>query len=636
MELVKIRRPFGLWDSAVTPASLAQGLALADLAWDDDDSLVWLEFRSGRGVLVCQTPDGQAPRDLNSEFSVRAHVGYGGGDFTVGGGQVYFADGDSGRIYRQPLAFGRPRPVTPGFGRMAAPTLSPDRRWLLFVRSYEGQDSLEIVDTMGEFWPQKLVSGDDFYMQPAWHPDGERMAWISWNHPNMPWDGASLRIARLRFAEGSLPVLDEMFDVAGDENTSVFQPEFSPDGKYLAYVSDASGWWQLYLHDLANAEQRQLTFAEAEHGLPAWGQGMRTYAFSPDSSGIFFTRLQNSQTSLWRFNLDEGTEQRLEINGYSALDCLRVSQEEIALIASGGSTPSRVITFSTRSASADGKISDVHIRRRANSEILPQAAYSEPYPIEWSGTDGGTAYGLFYAPHSQEFEGIGKPPLIVNVHGGPTSQATAAFSPRAQFFTSRGFAYLEVNHRGSTGFGRQYRDMLRGNWGIYDVQDAVSAARSLVEQGRVDGGRMVIMGGSAGGFTVLKTLEDFPGVFKAGICLFGVSNQFALAAETHKFEARYSDLLLGPLPEAAAIYRERSPIFFANRIQDAIAVFQGEDDEVVPRRQSDEIVASLRQRGVPHIYHVYPGEGHGFRKAETITHYYQALERFLKEYVIFA
>jgi Tol biopolymer transport system component len=179
---------------------------------------------------------------------------------------------------------------------MAAPTLSPDRRWLLFVRSYEGQDSLEIVDTM-EFWPQKLVSGDDFYMQPAWHPDGERIAWISWNHPNMPWDGTSLRIACLRFAEGSPPVLDEMLDVAGDENTSVFQPEFSPDGKYLAYVSDASGWWQLYLHDLANGEQRQLTFAEAEHGWPGWVQGLRTYAFSPDARSIFFTRFQNSQTS---------------------------------------------------------------------------------------------------------------------------------------------------------------------------------------------------------------------------------------------------------------------------------------------------------------------------------------------------
>ena len=224
----------------------------------------------------------------------------------------------------------------------------------------------------------------------------------------------------------------------------------------------------------------------------------------------------------------------------------------------------------------------------------------------------------------------------MHVHGGPTSQGTSAFNPQLQFFTSRGFAVLEVNYRGSTGYGRDYRNMLRGSWGIYDVQDSVSGARYLGEQGKVDGSRLVVMGGSAGGFTVLKAMEDFPGFFKAGICLYGVSNQFTLAAETHKFEARYSDSLLGPLPEAAAIYRDRSPIFFADKIIDPIAIFQGEVDVVVPRSQSDEVVENLQRRGVPYIYHVYPGEGHGFRKAETIEHFYQAVERFLRQYVIFS
>jgi dipeptidyl aminopeptidase/acylaminoacyl peptidase len=226
--------------------------------------------------------------------------------------------------------------------------------------------------------------------------------------------------------------------------------------------------------------------------------------------------------------------------------------------------------------------------------------------------------------------------LVVRVHGGPTSQSRSNFNPQAQFFTSRGYAVLDVNYRGSTGYGRPYRNKLRGSWGIYDVQDAVSGGRFLSEQGRVDGERLVIMGGSAGGFTVLKALEDFPGAFKAGICLFGVSNQFTLAAETHKFEARYSDTLLGPLPEAASIYRERSPIFFIDQIKDPIAIFQGEEDIVVPRNQSDEVAASLQRRGVPHVYHVYPGEGHGFRKAETIEHFYQAVERFLRQYVIYS
>jgi dipeptidyl aminopeptidase/acylaminoacyl peptidase len=223
----------------------------------------------------------------------------------------------------------------------------------------------------------------------------------------------------------------------------------------------------------------------------------------------------------------------------------------------------------------------------------------------------------------------------VLIHGGPTGQRGASFDSQAQFFASRGWGVLQVNYRGSAGYGRVYREKLKGNWGIYDVQDAVSGARYMVEDGQVDGDKLVIMGGSAGGFTVLKALEDYPGTFKAGICLYGVANQFTLVADTHKFEERYSDSLLGALPEAAEVYRERSPIFFANKIQDPIAVFQGEDDKVVPRNQSDQIVAALVRNGVPHEYHLYPGEGHGFRKTETIEMFYTAVEKFLKQYVIF-
>jgi dipeptidyl aminopeptidase/acylaminoacyl peptidase len=226
------------------------------------------------------------------------------------------------------------------------------------------------------------------------------------------------------------------------------------------------------------------------------------------------------------------------------------------------------------------------------------------------------------------------PPLLVLIHGGPTGQRGASFDGQAQFFTSRGWAVLQVNYRGSTGYGRAYRDQLKGNWGIYDVQDAVSGAKNLVNEGLVDDNKMVIMGGSAGGFTVLKTLEDYPGIFKAGVNLFGVANQFSLVEDTHKFEERYSDSLLGSLPEAAEIYRERSPVYFADKIKDPIIIFQGEDDKVVPKNQSDEIVAALIRNGVPHEYHLYPGEGHGFRKTESIEKFYTSLEKFLKSHVI--
>ena len=250
--------------------------------------------------------------------------------------------------------------------------------------------------------------------------------------------------------------------------------------------------------------------------------------------------------------------------------------------------------------------------------------------------DGEPTFGLYYAPQNEAFEGIGLPPLVVLVHGGPTSQRVASFNGGAQFFTSRGYAVLDVNYRGSTGYGREFRNKLRGSWGVYDVQDSVSGVRALIDQKLVDPARIIIMGGSAGGFTVLKALEDYPGFFKAGICLYGVSNQFTFAAETHKFEAQYDDYLLGTLPQAAEIYRKRSPLFYVERIRDPMIIFQGEEDKVVPRAQSDEVVASLERRGIPHEYHLYPGEGHGFRKTETIEHMYKAIDKFLQQYVIYA
>jgi dipeptidyl aminopeptidase/acylaminoacyl peptidase len=626
----KISRQGGLWDSPITPLSLGRGITFSDVQWDDSEALVWREGRSDRGVLVIQPPDGQAPRDLNSDFSVRARVGYGGGDFTVGHGQVYFADAETGRLYGQPLTEGTARPITPAFGTAGAPCLSPNGRWLLFVHSYEGQDVLAVVDAAGKSWPARLVSGENFYMQPCWHPNGRQIAWIAWNHPNMPWDGTWLRTGRLVFVKSGLPGLVEVTNVAGDADTAIFQPQISPAGRWLAYVSDASGWWQLYLYDLEKGEHRQMTHALAEHGEPAWVQGVRTYCFSADGRSVFFIRNQAGMNSLWRLNLADGSETPIQLDGYTALSQPAAAPDgkRVALLASGSNIPSRVVTCDVKGA--------VHVWRRSLSEELPKATFSVPQHLSWRGMDGGLAYGLLYLPQNPGFEIAGLPPLIVNVHGGPTSQRMASFIGGVQFFTSRGYAVLDVNHRGSTGYGRAYRNMLRGNWGIYDVQDSVSGAQALVEQKQVDGGKIIIMGGSAGGFTVLKALEDFPGFFKAGICLFGVSNQFTLAMETHKFEARYSDSLLGALPEAAAVWRERSPIFFVDKIIDPMIVFQGEIDNVVPRAQSDEVVASLKRRNIPHAYHLYAGEGHGFRKTENIAHMYTEIDKFLKQHVIFA
>jgi dipeptidyl aminopeptidase/acylaminoacyl peptidase len=630
MNKTKIRKQYGLWPSPISARRLSQGISISDVAWDKDGSLVWRESRGGQGVLMVQPPDGSAPRDLNSEYSASGGVGYGGGDFTVGQGFVFFVEKQSKRIFRQPTQKGVARAISPAFGAAASSTLSPDGKSLLFIHTDEGKDCLAQVDVEGQHWPVKLVSGDDFYMQPCWHPQGGQIAWVAWNHPQMPWDGTVLRMASLQTTNGYV-VLDGITTIAGDENTAIFQPQFSPNGRYLAYVSDQSGWWQLYLYDLQSHEHQQLTNENAEFGIPAWVQGMRTYGFSPDGKTIYAIRIQDAACSLWQVDIQSGQSQSLPLpKEYTWLEQIAIHPQEdkIALIASGSRTSDRLITYN--------RPNGVQIRRRSTSEDLPTSTYTQAEAISWQGMDGGDVHGLFYTPHSAQYEGLDSPPLVVMIHGGPTSQRGAAFYSNVQFFTTRGYAVLQVNYRGSTGYGRQYRNMLKGNWGVHDVEDAVSGARYLVAQGLADNQRLIIMGGSAGGFTVLKALEDYPGTFKAGVCLYGVANQFTLIADTHKFEAHYSDSLLGPLPEAAEIYRERSPIFFADKIQDPIIVFQGEDDNVVPQAQSDAIVAALKSNGIPHEYHLYPGEGHGFRKPETIEHFYHVIDKFLKEYVIYA
>jgi dipeptidyl aminopeptidase/acylaminoacyl peptidase len=380
------------------------------------------------------------------------------------------------------------------------------------------------------------------------------------------------------------------------------------------------------------------------------------YGWSRDSKSIFFLRNDRGFISLWHYDLHTGATQPVEaLQNYTALSQIALSHhtDAIALIASGSRTPPRVITYTPESMplpatlspdlSAPGmqvivEESSAGLRtiRRSSTESLLPDQLSEAQTITWQGHDGDMVHGLYYPPVSAQYAGVGLPPLIVHIHGGPTSQVTARYNDSAQFFTSRGFAMLEVNYRGSTGYGRTYMLKLRASWGIYDVEDAASGAQYLVDQEMADPYKLVIMGGSAGGFTVYQSLIEKPGFYKAGVCAFGVADQFRLVMDTHKFEAHYSDSLLGALPMAAETYRQRSPVFHVAKIADPIIVFQGEIDQVVPKNQSDSIVASLRARGVPHEYHIYEGEGHGWRKPETIEAYYTAVFKFLQQYVLFA
>ncbi len=630
----KVQRPYGWWSSPITPRSLAEDRRLDAACWDSDgETLVWLEGRSGRGVLVAEPSAEDAPRDLTPEWDVRAEVGYGGGDFTVHGGFVYFVVHKSGRIYRQSLGGGPARPITPPFDKAASPVVSPDGRWVAYVHQDDDEvDRIAVVDAAGRKWPQTLAEGRDFYMQPRWSPDGRSLAWIAWDHPNMPWDGTTLMVAAVRGSDAGLPTLEEPRQLAGGPDVAVFQPEFTHDGRHLLYVSDETGWGRIALHDLVSGQRQWLTAAGAEYAVPAWVQGMRTYAVSAD--GRFVTAARNQRGVVQLERLDLATGRAAEVEELAAYgDIAQITAcpkgDRVVMVASGATVPPRILE-------RDFARDRTRIVARASAELTPEAALARCEALSWRSSDGEPAHGLFYAPASDRFVSEGKPPLVVMIHGGPTSQYRAGWNAQAQFFATRGYGVLLVNYRGSTGYGREYMLKLRGNWGVCDVEDAVAGARHLAEAGRVDAERTVIMGGSAGGFTVLQAMTRMPEAFAAGICLYGVANQFHLAAETHKFEARYLDSLLGPLPAASKIYRERSPLYHAHHIKRPMAIFQGDIDRVVPRQQSDMIVEALQRNRTPHVYHVYEGEGHGWRKTETIEHFYRTVESFLRQHVLYS
>jgi dipeptidyl aminopeptidase/acylaminoacyl peptidase len=629
--MTKQRRQFGLWDSPLTPSAMAGERRLEAAYFDDDGTLVWLEGRSGQGVLLAASQGGAAPRELTTDINVRAEVGYGGGDFTVHNGRVYFVAYQSGRIYRQAIEAGPAQPITPSFGKASSPAVSPDGRWVAYVHhDSEGRDRIAVVDAEGRNWPQILTEGRDFYMQPRWSPAGRQLAWICWDHPQMPWDGTSLYLADV-VGDSGLPRVGEARLIAGGPETAIFQGEFLPDGRQMVYVSDETGWGRIAIHNLDDGSRRWLTPDGDEYAMPAWLQDRRTFAILDGGRRLAAFRNRHGFQTLVQIDVQSGEiSPAVAFESYPGMAHVSANShgDRIAVIASGPKTPPRVVSFETVSRNA-------RVVARASGETTPPVALADCEAISWETAGGDTAHGLYYSPASERFDVDGRPPVIVYVHGGPTSQATARWLPDVQFLATRGYAVLLVNYRGSTGHGRDYMLKLRGNWGICDVEDCVSGARHLADRGKIDPQRTAIMGGSAGGFTVLQTMIAEPEAFTAGVCLFGVADQFHLAAQTHKFESRYLNSLLGPLPEAAEVYRQRSPVLHADKIKRPLAVFQGADDRVVPREQSDRIVEALTRSGTPHEYHLYEGEGHGWRRSETIEHYYKALDAFLRRHVIF-
>ncbi|HDD54950.1 MAG TPA: S9 family peptidase [Chloroflexi bacterium] len=624
----KIQLPYGQWPSRITPQNTGGLLELSEPAWDRNGTLFWRERNSTQGSIQMASPDNGEIISISGDMNVGGGLLYGGGSFGIGENWIYFIDKPSQQLWGVSPTEGNPIPLTYGLALSASPVVSPDSHAVLFVHSDGEQDAIYLLSKDGEQDPVSLISGGDFYNYPRWHPRGRQIAWISWNHPHMPWDSSTLWLGTLGLFPNEEPRLVSESLIAGGEGISVLQPEFSPDGRWLAYISDQSGWWQIHLYDLVTGEHRQLTEAPAEHALPPWLQNRNGYGFSRDSQKIYFTRNQTGIRSLWVWDLEMDRESRLELDeNYTWLDWFSISplEDRLGLIASAGDLPPRLITV-------DPSGKTVIIRQSAQEE-LPRTLFSLPQPISWKNQDRSEVQGLFYAPHNPDFQAEGLPPLLVIIHSGPTRQKSADYQARTQFFTSRGFAVLEVNYRGSSGYGRAYRQSLQKGWGVIDVEDCLSGALYVTEQGWADREKMALLGSSSGGLTVYQILVRYPGVFRVGIVLYGIVNQLDLLKNPSKFERHYSHWLIGPYPEDEKLYRERSPIFFADRIQDPIAVFQGGRDPIVPRNQADQIIQKLKKNNVTHLYVLYPDEGHGFKTAENIEDFYQQSQFFLENHL---
>jgi dipeptidyl aminopeptidase/acylaminoacyl peptidase len=551
------------------------------------------------------------PKPFNAR--TRVHE-YGGGAYTVADGNVYFSNFDDQRLYAQQLD-SRPVPITPeGKFRYADFVFDKYRGRLVSVREdhttsdREAVSSLVYIDPALDDGGRTIVFGNDFYSSPRISPDGTRLAWLTWNHPCMPWDGTELMVGRLR-EDGTL---DQTTRVAGGVGESVFQPEWSPDN-VLHFISDPSGWWNIYRwrEDLSPSRAEPLYEMNSEFGLPQWVFGLSTYGFE-SGDRLLCTYIHQSTTNM--ASLISGTGKLDPINvPYSGIRSIRVTSGHAFFIADSPIEPSAIIQFDISAGKAQ-------VLRREANVIIDSRYLSQPEEVRFPTEDGLTSFGFFYRPKNQDYTAPAdsKPPLLIICHGGPTSAANNSLSlENIQYWTSRGIAVCAVNYGGSTGYGREYRERLRDKWGIVDVDDCANAARYLTSQGEVDGNRLIIRGGSAGGYTTLAALT-FRKIFKAGASYYGVSDLEALATDTHKFESHYLDSLIGPYPEKRELYLQRSPIHFTNSLSCPIIFFQGLEDKVVPPDQAVKMFEAVRSKGIPTAYIPFEGEQHGFLKAENI------------------
>jgi dipeptidyl aminopeptidase/acylaminoacyl peptidase len=617
-EKSKRQAPFGSWPSSLGAELLAAATIRFGQIALAGGRVFWSESRPGEGgrSVVVEGDEAGPCVDRNpASFDARTRVHeYGGGAFTVAGdGELFFCHDADQRIYRA-RSVELPRAVTaPGERRFADLLVDATRGRLIAVREEHGSareavNSLVAID-LASGAETVLAAGHDFFSSPRLSHDGTRLAWLTWDHPRMPWQGSELWVAAL---DGDGLAHDPR-RVAGGHDESVGEPRWSPRDE-LHFVCDRSGWWNLYRERSDRIEALQPM--QAEFGEPHWVFGQAMYGFEPDGA-IVCVFLRGGRSQLARIAA-RGDAFRELATPFCAIRNLRVGAGFVAAIAASESEVEAIVRLDLASGAW-------RVLRRSSEIALAADDVSVAEAIAFPSRDGAISHAFFYRPRHRSFTGPpgARPPLLVVSHGGPTGATTPALSLARQFWTSRGFAVVDVNYGGSTGYGRAYRERLDGQWGVVDVDDVVDAARFLVERGDVDGARLAIRGGSAGGFTTLAALT-FRSVFQAGASHFGVSDLETLARDTHKFESRYLDSLIGPWPERADLYRARSPIHFAERLTSALILLQGAEDKAVPPSQAETMYRAVRAKGLPVAYLLFDDEQHGFRRAATIRRAFEA------------
>jgi dipeptidyl aminopeptidase/acylaminoacyl peptidase len=601
---------YGSWKSPISSSMAASGgVSFERPILLDGKDIYWVESRpteGGRSVIVRWSP-GTGPVDVTPPpFNCRTRVHeYGGGAFIVDSGIVYFTNFADQQLYCQEVRTGPKQFTNEKALRYADMVIDRRRKRIICVgEAHLGAEVVNrLIAILSDGSVRNLVSGNDFYSSPRLSPDGSRLAWLTWNHPHMPWDAAELWTGELA-EDGSV---SNTYHVAGGFNESVCHPQFSPGG-ILYFVSERTGWWNLYR--LHNGRVQSLHKMNAEFGLPLWTFGTSTYGFTSNEQ-LICTYTKNGRSFLASLDTKSLRLENIDLP-YTSIDSIRVSSGSIVFVGGSMTEPKAIVVY-------DMMTRKTEVLHRSINLNIDSGYISRPRPFRFPTENGLYAHAYLYLPQSRDFRASQneRPPLIIISHGGPTGSTSSTLNLSTQYWTSRGFAVADVDYGGSTGYGRDYRKRLGGKWGIVDIDDCVNCGRYLAKKGKIDESRTIIRGGSAGGYTTLAALT-FRHFFKVGASYYGVGDLEALAKDTHKFESRYLDSLVGSYPERRDIYLERSPINFTHKLSCPVIFFQGSEDKVVPPNQAEMMVNTLRKKGVPVAYILFQGEQHGFRKAENI------------------